>query len=61
MNILFIIGGLSVLVLPFVIGHFINKKDKKNAFEEKYSEEAILDAQQGFGSEELLKEFYYTD
>ena len=70
MDILFTIGGMSILVLPFVIGHFIDKKAKKpkkhpetkrEMFERIYPREVILDAQQGFGSEELLKEFYYTD
>lgn len=61
MNILFIIGGLSVLVLTFVIGHFINKKDKKTALEKKYSKGDILLAQQGFGPDELIKECYFND
>ena len=67
MDILFIIGGVSVLVLPFVIGHFINKKDKKHhdttqtALEKKYSEGDILLAQQGFGPDELLREYYFND
>lgn len=73
MDILFTIGGMSILVLPFVIGRFIDKKAKKPKKSKKHPEtklemlervlprEVILDAQQGFGSEELLKEFYYTD
>lgn len=61
MDILFIIGGLSVLVLAFVIGHFINKKDKKVTFDKKYSKNDILLAQQGFGPGELLKEYYSND
>ena len=73
MDILFTIGGMSILVLPFVIGHLIDKKAKKpkkakkypetkrEALERIYSEGDILKAQQGFGPDELLKEFYYTD
>lgn len=70
MDILFTIGGMSILVLPFVIGHLIDKKAKKakkhpetkrEMLERVLPREVILDAQQGFGPDELLKEFYYTD
>lgn len=65
---LFIIGVcVLVNVSILVVEYFKNRKNReyhkeiRRALEEKYPEEAILDAQQGFGSEELLKEFYYTD
>ena len=64
-----IIIGVCVLVnvLILVVEEFKNKKGReyhkeiRRALEEKYSEEAILDAQQGFGPDELLKEYYYND
>ena len=38
MDILFTIGGMSILVLPFVIGHLIDKKAKKPKKAKKYPE-----------------------
>lgn len=64
-----IIIGVCVLVnvIILVVEEFKNKKDReyhkeiRRALEEKYSEGDILKAQQGFGPDELLKEYYYND